>query len=698
MADVSMDTPLLFRRPRSERAPHRVLIPLIGFAAACYALRPSAARVPRAPALSAASAARRLVRRARVEFDCAARMPLFANVTLELDMEYARALGDELEFSVRYAPLANTSLAPLWTAGARVATNGTAGGAITLTVVRLRPASAYAFEVYADPAGEPLVWEATATTCSSGFARLDAAGGPFVRAQGARLPSYEMATFATTALWLGDNASASDGDDDVRNASRSVWCADDELGGGRRRRRATAATGGTTRGAAYFEGLVAIDAEGFVVWLYHAWKLESWDFLPDGDVVLQADAQGRAPLACEERGTGRRWAANSQLQQISPLGQLRAQYVSACTGDPLNYNQITHECRVDATSARHDVLTTRLRGELFPNVTVRYKDGPDDDTAKREDTFFGSEIVRWNREDNVIEPLYNLFDLASPRGEVYLASDWNLVDSCACSGGASRDGVEYHHVSSVAAGATANILVASRELSTIWSLGHDGSGVQWTLSSQLESDFLFERSADAFFQPHDVTQLANGNLLVMDDGSNRPGCYLGVTKECFSRAVMYSLDPACDDGGDDADDGADGATATTGPEADVACNRTARVVWQFEFPLAVGRSPWREVTTDDVYNFCGGSISKLPNGNYLIAFTSMDKAPTQHNATATRTAYAWEVDADGRAPPAADDDAAGAQVRTALRFPMPHDDAASQNSYRVVPWHSISGESSTSQW
>ena len=104
------------------------------------------------------------------------------------------------------------------------------------------------------------------------------------------------------------------------------------------------------------------------------------------------------------------------------------------------------------------------------------------------------------------------------------------------------------------------------------------------------------------------------------------------------------------------------------------------------------------LTTDDVYNFCGGSISKLPNGNYLIAFTSMDKAPTQHNATATRTAYAWEVDADGRAPPAADDDAAGAQVRTALRFPMPHDDAASQNSYRVVPWHSISGESSTSQW
>ena len=60
--------------------------------------------------------------------------------------------------------------------------------------------------------------------------------------------------------------------------------------------------------------------------------------------------------------------------------------------------------------------------------------------------------------------------------------------------------------SSVTAGATANIVVASRELSTIWSLAHDGSGVQWTLSSQLQSDFQFERPADAFFQPHDVTQ------------------------------------------------------------------------------------------------------------------------------------------------------------------------------------------------
>ena len=105
---------------------------------------------------------------------------------------------------------------------------------------------------------------------------------------------------------------------------------------------------------------------------------------------------------------------------------------------------------------------------------------------------------------------------------------------------------------------------------------------------------------------------------------------------------------------------------------------------------------------DDVYNFCGGAISKLPSGNYLIAFTGMSKAASEFNRTTPRTAYAWEVDADGRAPPAAaggdDDDVPGAEVRTTLRFPIPHADAASQNAYRVIPWASVAGESTSKPW
>ena len=206
----------------------------------------------------------------------------------------------------------------------------------------------------------------------------------------------------------------------------------------------------------------------------------------------------------------------------------------------------------------------------------------------------------------------------------------------------------------------------------------------------------------------------------MDDGSNRPGCYLGVGANCFSRAVMYTLDPACDDVDDfDADDAHAGedddsgakvtettttestemttpTDATTGPAADVACNRTAHIAWQFEFPLSVGRSEWHDVMADDVYNFCGGAISKLPSGNYLIAFTGMSKAASEFNRTTPRTAYAWEVDTDTARTHMGGE--RGAEVKATMRIPIPHDDAGLQNGYRVVPWHSIAGEQSTPPW
>ena len=120
------------------------------------------------------------------------------------------------------------------------------------------------------------------------------------------------------------------------------------------------------------------------------------------------------------------------------------------------------------------------------------------------------------------------------------AGDWNKLENVGCSGGATISGVEYHHASSVSAGARGNYIVASRELATIWSLAADGSGAQWTLSSKLPhlSDFAFEREGEAFYAPHAALQLANGDLLVVDDGAQRPGCYNGYVAGCFSRAVL----------------------------------------------------------------------------------------------------------------------------------------------------------------
>ena len=144
-----------------------------------------------------------------------------------------------------------------------------------------------------------------------------------------------------------------------------------------------------------------------------------------------------------------------------------------------------------------------------------------------------------------------------------------------CSGGPQVDGPDYHHVSSIAAGNDANILVASRELATVWSFAHDGGGVQWVLSSRLRSDFRFAKRADEFYEPHDVRQLPNGDLTMIDDGSSRPGCFQDSTALCFSRAICYRFDRA---------------------------RRVVDVVWQFAFPLQPNAAPWRAVMGADVYN------------------------------------------------------------------------------------------------
>ena len=86
----------------------------------------------------------------------------------------------------------------------------------------------------------------------------------------------------------------------------------------------------------------------------------------------------------------------------------------------------------------------------------------------------------------------------------------------------------------------------------MWSLRADGSGAQWTLSSSLPRDFAFENEAAKFYHPHSVEQLPTGDVLLLDDGNDRPGCKNGGTeglvddeayKGCFSRAVMRPSGP-----------------------------------------------------------------------------------------------------------------------------------------------------------
>ena len=594
---------------------------------------------------------------ASIAQDCAAKMPLHATVSFELA---ASAMRDYVaaDVAVEYYPTAGASALPaLWSAP--VVVNASGGWAGEIVIARLRAAAEYEAVLWVRPrapgggGGEGLAAAPRRTvaaafvSCGVGWERVDARAFAVVRGA----PSWEMATFIVEWV-LGDvedDDGAPGGDDDMDDL---FW-----------NDAATRSDDTKT-----LEGLVAIDAEGFVVWCYHLQQIEVWDFLPGGDVVMLAGSDGNdevdALVTTEpvSGGATRTWQPTSHLQQVTPLGALADALVTQCTGDPTNYNGLTHECRVDATTPAHAVLSTRALVKHYPGTLAEFMPETHDGetTTAVYDYWFGSEIVRWNRADGRVEPLYDLFDFANPRDDMF-AYNWDLNGAVGCSGGPQVDGPEYHHVSSVAAGNDANILVASRELATVWSFAHDGGGVQWVLSSRLRSDFRFEKRADEFYEPHDVRQLPNGDLTMIDDGSSRPGCFQDSTALCFSRAICYRFDRV---------------------------RRVVEVVWQFAFPLQPNAAPWRAVMGADVYNNCGGSVTRLANGGYMVAFTSMAFAKTlmgprddgdDGGSPPPRSSYLFEIDVDDE-----DDASAAARNHTSAGGGAADDESAADDDDAAV--------------
>ena len=226
------------------------------------------------------------------------------------------------------------------------------------------------------------------------------------------------------------------------------------------------------------------------------------------------------------------------------------------------------------------------------------------------------------------------------------------------------DVIDYHQISSVSSGAFGNYIVASKSLDAVLSLAHDGSGRQWTFApDETISDFSFVSDADKFFSPLDVTQLPNGNILMIDGGSNRPGCTLSTQKGCFSRAMMYKLDPLAS---------------------------IASVVWQFEFPyglqnpsshLETKSEVWKHAMTHDGFSINGGSARKLSNGHFLLAFPNLEK---NRDWDPSGAGYAYEVDMD-----------AHDVILSKITFPTDSNNANGEDGFRLVPWDQIHRESSS---
>ena len=596
-------------------------------------------------------------------------MPLFASLRVVLrDMP-----TNASTIAVEYFPEERnaTGLPSLWSAATTVLSganaNATAGvGEAVVSVLRLRPRTRYLARLFVLDAAtgrrEQKAWVRWRSP-SSGVPRFD--DGPLASLEPTSTPpTWQMVTFvyeATVKLRGGATDAADAADAAGANATAtladevasSTDVPDADAPADADGQDASGVSANRGKDAATFSGLVAIDAEGFVVWYYHL-QITGWDFLPasEGYNLVVLSGQLQRPKSWED-ADGRVWNYNSQLQEVTPFGGLRRQLVRGCTGAAANYNQLTHELQVDRSSADLSVLVGTSSVRAYPNTTLPWTGGR---TLRHAhvDALLGSGVARWRRaagaadgddgdggddgaSGGVVEPVLDLFGVAAPDSSPPAepaVSSWTWVDA-GCSGetAGGRAFVDYHHLSSASVGPDGNLVVSSRNLDVVWSFAADGSTLEWMLSDKLGCASLatrgclgFARPGDAFSAPHSVRQLNATSLLVLDDGNNREGCshatgYAG----CFSRAALYDLDFGAG---------------------------LARLAWQFEAPLALpgdaeqySRADWRNAMTHDEYNFDGGSVHALAGGTVLTAFTAT--YPTRAS-NRNASAYIWEV--DPRAP------------------------------------------------
>ena len=141
--------------------------------------------------------------------------------------------------------------------------------------------------------------------------------------------------------------------------------------------------------------------------------------------------------------------------------------------------------------------------------------------------------------------------------------------------------IVYCHTNSIEIDQDGNIVISSKRMDEITKIDKATGNIIWRLGGK-KNQFTFTNDNFEILQQHDARILANGNLLLFDNGL--------FTNRIFSRAVEYELN-------------------TT----DVL-NLNANKIWEFR-------------NTPDEFSRVMGSIQRLPDGNTLIGWGSSSKTP-----------------------------------------------------------------------
>jgi hypothetical protein len=263
-----------------------------------------------------------------------------------------------------------------------------------------------------------------------------------------------------------------------------------------------------------FEGFVAIDELGDIVWSYNIksptgtpnvgpFPTHSLDKLPNGNFAIQT------------------MIADAPLMEITPAGEL----VDYLDFEP-TCGIITHEAKwLEEEDYGHKVLSImevvkEFTGLEYPQV--------------------GNDIIEWNPDTNDYTTIWSSFEHFDPlvdRGVLsndrWPANPYEL--ECL---GETRAVQDWTHINAVNIGIDDNYLISIRHLNAVVSISRTTYEVQWVLSPTVESDFTFLGESDKFYDQHAVQQLANGDLMMFDNGNERPS----EQGEPFSRGLVLRMD------------------------------------------------------------------------------------------------------------------------------------------------------------
>ena len=147
--------------------------------------------------------------------------------------------------------------------------------------------------------------------------------------------------------------------------------------------------------------------------------------------------------------------------------------------------------------------------------------------------------------------------------------------------------VDYIHGNSLDLDSDGNILLSSRHLDEVTKINRQTGEIIWRWGGK-NNQFAFINDSLGFSHQHSVRRLANGNVLMFDNGN--------FHSPPFSRAVEYQLDEQ---------------------------GKTATLVWQYR-------------NTPDAYGFAMGYTQRLENGNTLIGWGATNPTVTEIRADGSK--------------------------------------------------------------